>query len=191
MENSEKFQMFEKELLSYDPIVVVLDVVRRWFFVIVASVLIGVCAYIVRDMSYTPVYQSQATLVVTTRGSSSTVYTNLTSTTDLAAVFTEILNSSLMKKSIAQELGMKSFEGTITASAVKDTNLLNVKVQSGDPRTTFLVIQAIINQHDIITEDVMGNIIVEVLLHPKVPTAPVNQPGSGSMMKRFTLISVV
>lgn len=88
----------ESGLLPFDPIVLIQDVWKRWLIVLLVAVLIGVGTYIITDLRYEPVYQTNTTFVVTTRGSSATVYTNLTSATKLAAVFTDLLNSSIMKK---------------------------------------------------------------------------------------------
>lgn len=189
MENSEQFQMSDQELLTYDPIVLVLDVLRHWLLILVVSAMVSVCAYIISDISYTPVYQSKATLVVTTRGSTGTVYNNLTAASELASVFTEVLNSSLMKKTIMEELNLAEFSGSITASAVGSTNLLNLQVQAQDPRTAFLVIQALIDHHEVITYDVMGDVIVEVLQHPTVPSGPANTFSPTSLMKRVMLLA--
>ena len=191
MENSEQFQMSDQELLTYDPIVLVLEVLRRWLLIVVVAVMVSVCAYVISDSTYTPVYQSNATLVVTIRGSTGTVYNNLTAASELASVFTEVLNSSLMRKTIMQELNLTQFNGTITASAVEATNLLNLQVRASDPRTAFLVIQALIEHHEMVTYDVMGDIIVEVLQHPSVPSGPVNVNNPMALMKRALVLSAV
>ena len=114
-------------LLPFDPIVLIMDVAKRWLLVVLAALAVGVGTYIYTDLTYQPVYQTTTTFVVTTRGSSATVYNNLSSTTSVAGIFTDLLNSSLLRKSILESLGTDSFDGTISASAVADTNLLNMR----------------------------------------------------------------
>ena len=96
-EEQKEFQEKESSLFFFEPAVVIQDVLRHWLVILVLALAIGVGAYIITDVSYSPVYQSSATLVVTTRDSSATVYSNLSSTTSLAAVFDEILNSSVFR----------------------------------------------------------------------------------------------
>ena len=86
MDKNTEFQTVSTELFSFDPIVVVRDVCKRWLLVLVLAVAGGVGTYIVTDMNYTPTYRSSATLVVTTRSSSATAYNNLTNTSALASV---------------------------------------------------------------------------------------------------------
>ncbi len=173
--------------MSFDPIVVIRDVLRHGLVVILAALMVGVGAYIATDLGYAPVYQSNTTFVVTTRGSSATVYSNLSSTTSLASVFTELLNSSILRKQILKEVG-GSFDGTISASAIAETNLLTMKVTASDPRTAFLVSQAIIDHHETLTYQVVSGVSLEVMQSPTVPTAPVNRADAGGQMKKMMVL---
>ena len=190
MVNKREYYFYEEGLL-FDPVVTVRDVIRKWFLVVVLTVFFGVAAFIAADLLYTPVYESSATLVVTTHTSFTTVYDNINSATSLAAVFSEILNSSVMKKSILEQLNMTEFSGSITASCVDSTNLLVLKVRSSDPRTAFTVIQALIENHEIVTYDVIGDISVEVLQYPVVPTAPQNPSDAWGVMTRAIVLAAV
>ena len=57
-------------LLSFDPIVLVQDVLKRWLVIVLAALAVGVGTYIYTDATYAPVYRTTTTFVVTTRGSS-------------------------------------------------------------------------------------------------------------------------
>lgn len=174
MDKNTEFQTSAAELFSFDPIVVVRDVCKRWLLVLALTVAVGVAAYIVTDMTFTPSYRSSATLVVTSRSSSATVYSNLTGTSALASVFEEVLNSSIFRKILLEETGLGSFNGSISASALASTNLMSVQVTDTDPRKAFLVLQAILDHHQEITYDIIGTVTVEVLQSPTVPTTPAN-----------------
>ena len=181
----------EAGLLSFDPIVLIQDVAKRWLAVILAALVLGVGAYIKADLEYTPAYQATTTFVVTNRGSSSSVYNNLSSTSSLASVFTELLNSSILRKAILEDLGIQSFDGTIQASAIPETNLLTMTVTASDPRTAFLVSQAIIDNHEKVTYQIISNVVLEVLQSPVVPRSPVNHAGAFGQMKRFLVIGAL
>ena len=62
----------EAGLLPFDPIVLIQNMAKRWLAVVLAALVLGVGAYIKTDLSYTPVYQTTTTFVVTSRGSSGT-----------------------------------------------------------------------------------------------------------------------
>ena len=122
-------------LLPFDPIVLIQDIAKKWLTILVLALIVGMGAYILTDVSYAPTYQSGTTLVVTTRSASGTVYSNLTSTSTLASVFTEMVNSSVFRKTVLEDAGIHNFTGRITASAVADTNLLTMRVTASDPRS--------------------------------------------------------
>ena len=178
---------YQKSLIPFDPIVLVMDACRKWVLVLVISMIVGMGAYIYTDSGYVPWYTTNATLVLTTRDSVSSVYDNLNSTSTLAGVFSEILNSSVMLNNILDELQMDSFDGRIWASAIDETNLLTINVRGRDPRTTFRVMQVLLEKHGMVTYEVMGDIVLEVLEPPEVPTNPSNWTNAGQTFKLAAL----
>ncbi len=188
MENHENFAS-SGEFLPFDPIVVVRDVLKHWLTIVLVALMVGVGAYILTDMDYEPKYQAKATFVVTTRSSAATVYSSLSSTTEMATVFSELINSSVMRKTILAEIGVSSFDGTISAAAVPQTNLLNMTVTASDPRTAFRVAQAIIDHHEEVTYQVVDSVSLEVLQGAQVPAAPVNRVDAGGQMRKMMLLA--
>lgn len=183
MENMNENKTSESGLLAFDPIVLVRDLVKRWLLVVAVSVMVGVGAYVLSDLLYTPQYRTNATFVVSSRSSSSTVYSNLAATSSLTKVFSQVLNSSVLRKLVLEEAGLTNFDGTITAYGIPETNLMTLQVVSSDPEATFDVTRAIINNHEDLTYDIIGDIVLEILQDPVVPTAPINKSNSASNMR--------
>ncbi len=189
MENRTEVNLAEGGLLPFDPIVLLQDVLKRWLIVVAVVLIAGVGSYILTDLSYSPTYKTTTTFVVTTRGSSTTVYSNLSSTTSVAGVFTELLNSSIMRKTIVQEMGVPSFHGKIDTAVIPNTNLINMTVTASDPRTAFLAAQTIIDHHESLTYQVIGDVALEVLQHPTVPSAPSNWADASGTMKKMAVLA--
>lgn len=187
-ENTEN-QAAQSGLISFHPITIVRDVLKRWYLIVAVAVLAGIAAYIVSDQLYVPTYSTTTTFVVSAKGSSTTVYQNLSATTNLASVFSEVLNSSILRKKVLETLGMTSFDGTITAASIAETNLLTLRVTASDPRTAFLVTRAIIENHQTVSYQVLGDTILEVLQNPTVPVIPINSSGSFAYMKKAALLA--
>ena len=183
--------MQSARLLPFDPIVLVQDVLKRWLVVVLAALAVGIGTYIYTDATYAPVYRTTTTFVVTTRGSSTSVYSNLSSTSNLAGLFTELLNSSIMRKTILQETDISSFNGTIDTAVVPNTNLITMTVTDSDPRMAFLAAQAIIEHHESLTYQVIDDIGLEVLQYPAVPTSPTNQNFAFHQMKKAAVIAAL
>ena len=188
MEQKQKVQAYQHTMMPFDPLVLLRDAAKKWVFILVVAIICGMFAYVYTDTGYVPWYSTQATLVLTTRDSASTVYNNLDSTTTLATIFTEILNSSVMRNSILNELGMDSFNGSIYASAISETNLLTVQVVARDPRTAFQVMRVLLEKHEIITYEVMGDIVLEVLEPPVVPVGPANAVNAITAFRNVTAL---
>lgn len=189
MENTNEFQTGESGGFSFDPIVLLVDLAKRWLIILLAAVTVGVGAYIVKDATYTPVYRTTITFVVTDRSSASTVFTNLSNTNTVAAVISELMNSSILRKEILTHLDGASFDGSINASVISGTNLITVNVTATDSRTAFLVARAIIDYHETVTYQVVDGISLEVLQNPSVPGAPINRANAGEAMKKAALLA--
>lgn len=175
MDKSEEFNSGRSDVsLSFDPFTVLLDLWRSVAAVLAVSVLVFVGAYVYAEASYVPEYRTSTTLVITTRDSSATVYSNLYATSNIAMVFEGLLNSSILQSKVLEEVGLQSFDGRISASRIDETNLLTVSVTDDDPRISFLVMKALIENHGIVTEEVVGDVVVEVLELAEVPKAPTN-----------------
>ncbi len=170
-------------------IAVVQDVLRQWYLIVVVALIAGMCSFTLKNMTYVPQYSTSTTFVISAGGTSSTTFQNLSATMDLASVFTEILNSSLLREKVMEQVGIPSFDGEISASVVPNTNLLNMKVSGTDPRTVFLVSKAIQEHHGIVTDQVLGTTILEVLKQPTVPVAPENPLNLKSTMKKAAVMT--
>ena len=135
------------ELLSFDPIVAVLDVLRRWYLIAAVALIAAMGVYTVTELTYEPQYTTETTFVVSMQESSASVFQNLSATSNLATMFSEVLNSSLLRKTVNESLAPEQFNGRIEAAAIAETNLLTMRVTASDPRIAFLATQAIIDHH--------------------------------------------
>lgn len=189
MEKKTEYNFTGAGLLSFDPIVLLQDVGRRWLVIVLAALAVGVGSYIHTDSSYVPSYRTSTIFVVTARGSSTTVYSNLTSTGNLAGLFTELLNSSIMRKTIMTEMGVSQLDADIATAVIPNTNLITMTVTSRDPRTAFLTAQNLIDHHEKLTYTIVDGIVLEVLQYPSVPTVPINSANAMGQMKRMGVLA--
>ena len=165
------------------------DVARRWLLILLVVLIacMGTCVF--QDTIYTPQYSTTTTFVVTAAGTSSTTYQNLSAASTLANVFTEVLNSSLLRNEVIYREGITDFDGTIIATPIPDTNLLTMTVSGSDPRTVFLMSRAVIKHHGIVSQQLLGGTVLEVLQDPIVPTVPNNPQNLRSSIKTAAIMS--
>ena len=172
-------------------LIIIHDVFKRWLLIVLAAAVVGVGSYVMADNSYTPRYRTTTTFVVTSRTSNTSVYSNLNNANTLAGVFSELINSSILRKSILAEIDEESFGGSINASVISGTNLITVTVTDTNPRTTFLVAQAIVDHHEDVTYQVVDNVTLEVLQYPTVPMVPINSSSASYNMKRNAILAAL
>ena len=167
---------------------VVHDVLRQWYLIVTVALIAGMITFVWKDAGYVPQYATSTTFVISSGGAASSTFHNLSATRELASVFTELLNSSLLQDKVMEQVGVDHFDGSISADVVPNTNLMNMRVTGSDPRMVFLVSKAIQQHHDLVTEQVLGSTILEVLRDPTVPTSPINPQNLRHTMVRAAVL---
>ena len=163
-----------------------------WKYIVVVLLLsasMSLLAYVYVGRGYHKQYESSSTFIVSSKGSNNSVYSNLSTTSEMASKFSEILNSSILQKKVANELDMDYFPGTATAEVIEETNLLVLNVQADSPEMAFRLNKAIMNNYSVVTDDLMGNVVLDVLQDPTVPDEPVNGFEPASLMKKTFLVT--
>lgn len=150
------------------------DVVKSLWAIILIGVIALMGIQIVEKSIYTPTYTSTAVLVVRSRYGTSGTFSSLTASTEMANIFTEVFKQNSLKTLAAENLGMDSFDGTITTSLTDSTNLLNLSVKSKDPETAFKLLTSILEVYPEVTQAVFTDSVIDVVSEPKMPTTPSN-----------------
>ena len=150
------------------------DVVRSlWAIVLIALIaLMGI--QVAEKSLYTPTYTSTAVLVVRSRYGTSGAFSNLTASVEMANIFTEVFKQNSLKKLAAENLGLDSFDGTVTTKLTESTNLLNVSVKAEDPELAFKLLTSILEVYPEVTEAVFTDSVIDVVSDPKMASAPSN-----------------
>lgn len=170
------------------PLLLLRELLRKFWVVVLAAIIVGSFTYIGASYMYTPKYQTVTTFVVSVRNGDSSVYSNLNAAKSMANAFSEVLNSDVMRKRISTELGT-AINGTITANVIEETNLLEMRVTSSSPRQTYLITKATLNNYSELAETVLNNITLDVLQQPVIPTAPTNPNRAGHTAKIGALLA--
>ena len=68
MEKNNEMHGSGNQLLPFDPIILVRDVLKQWTAILLVALMVGVSAYIMTDVRYEPKYQSRVTFVVLVLG---------------------------------------------------------------------------------------------------------------------------
>jgi len=150
------------------------DLIRNSWAIILAAVIAWMGIKVAEASIYKPTYTSSAVLVVRSKSGTAGVYSNLSASSEMATIYVEVFKQPSLKKLAAENLGFKSFDGTITAEVKGSTNIMNISVKSNDPKTAFLLLKSVLEVYPKVSEFVFTDAIIDVLSDPKMPTAPSN-----------------
>ena len=77
-----------------------------------------------------------------------------------------------------------SFDGTVNVNIVPETNLLSVSVTSGSPTTAFQLLNGMLEEYPSVSQNVLGDVVLEVFEEPNYPAAATTSFQGDGMMKR-------
>ena len=150
------------------------DIAKEWWAILLLSLAVALFADIWVNATYQPEYKTSTTFVVTAKGMNTNVYQNLNSTQQMAQQFTEILDSNVLKKKVAQDLNMSSLNIDSSVDLVPETNLITLSVKAGTAVESYRILQSIMKNYNTVSDYAIKNVIIETIQSPAVSMAPVN-----------------
>lgn len=154
------------------------DVIKN-IWVVVLSALIGAMGfYIATHATYKPAYTSTATLSVIGNGLATASYSAYTISTEQANVLVNVFTEPTIKEYAAAHLGIDSFDGTVSARVVDQTNFIELNVTSKHPEKSYELLNAVIDSHHKVSNKVFRNVGLTVIKMPIVPSGPSNRPST-------------
>lgn len=163
------------------------DLLRQWWAILLFSITVAILVNLVASIVYRPVYATSTTFVVTTRGTNTSIYENITSATDTAARFQTILESNILKRAIAKDLNIDEYNATTEVKLLEETNLIVLTVKHKSALMAYRYIQSIMNNYSVVSDFVIKNVVLDVIQSPTIPLMPSNPNRS----KLFTLLGLI
>ena len=164
--------------------------VHNWWIILLCGCILGMWSYMGISMMKSPVYTSQATLVITNNGNDDSVYTD-TALEKVAGQYQKILSSNTLKNTIQKELGVENLPGTITASVVSETNLILLQSTAAKPGDAYLLAKSAIQNYSKVSDYVISSFVLEVMREPSIPTIPSNAGLERTWAVRGFLIGIL
>ena len=159
--------------------------IKKFWYLLIILPLIGVAGMIgYQRNGYVPLYASQATFTVKTTGSGTlneinttyNFYYDKSTAENIGNTFPYILDSDVFKSRLKEEMGTGVINGNITASVIKNSNLVTLKVTSRDSDTSMQILTAVMTVYPEIARYVIGNNQFEFVDEPEKIEKPINVP---------------
>lgn len=164
-----------EDRFNFDFYSLLTDMIKNLWAVFLAALTVVLVLDLINTVGTSKTYSTKATFVVTSKAYSTNVYSNLRAAESMAGTLTNILNSDILKKEVCKDIGLATFDATVRANVISETNLLELYVSSDTPLKTFQIIRSIMKNYTELTKYVNQNTIMQVLEEPTVPMVP----GSG------------
>ncbi len=151
---------------------------KIWWLIPILAGVLGGALYLRSVRQYHPMYQSQASFTVSTAASSGSTYSfyyDRSTVQQMAATFPYILESNLLTDLVKNDLGVDAINGTISASAVADSNLFTLTVTSSDPQDAYDILESVIDHYSEVSAYVIGDTQLNMIEEPEVADEPYNE----------------
>ena len=155
--------------------------VRNLWMIVAAALIFAMSTSLYASWFYQPQYRATMTYAVTARKTSYTSSGNQTATKEVAAILAEMATTNMVREDIrGHSPELAGFNGTITASQVGESNLVEMAVIAGDPETAFRGIMALRDLFPPVVGYVSNNCVMQVIRNPAVSAAPINALSSSA-----------
>lgn len=149
-----------------------MDLLKNLWMILLAGASLWLAATGWHNLTYEPAYTASATLVVGVKGQTNT-YSSLATATQMNSVFSQVFQSDALRSKIIEEVG-EDIQGTLSCSAIAETNLMTLQAASPSPRQAYLFIQSALEHYEEVAGNVFANAYLQVVQEPEVPQAPSN-----------------
>lgn len=148
------------------------DIIRKWPIIIMLSLAAFLLSYVWQYFHYEPTYTMTTTFIVGSRDSESNIYSDLSNTSATAEKFKLVVSNNVLKKKIAEKIGMDSMPGKVKVNVVENSNLIEMKVTESSPKLAHDVLNAFLENYDTVLGSLIGNTVMTILIKAEVPEIP-------------------
>ena len=165
------------------------DIFRSLWAIALGAAAVAMIANLYAHTKMESTYSTKATLVITSRTSGNYAYNNLNAASTMATSCSNVLNSSLLRRKVCEDLGVDSFSAKMSAKVIPDTNLMTLSVTSDTPWNTYRITRSVMKNMEELTTHISSDMVMEVLQDPAVPTRPDYAASPRRQMVKYGLMA--
>ena len=181
------YYSFRLDLIDWDCILK--DVLKSWWMIVLAALTAALLVGGLQELRYTPRYQSSTTFIVGRAGfSNQRIYDNLVQAETTTKQYKQVVDSSILRSRVCEELGMESFDASVSVKAIESTNLMVMTVTAGSPREAFLLNRSVRKNALDLMRFFMEGVTMKELEAANIPSQPINPMNLRGDMRRAGLL---
>lgn len=148
------------------------DLRKQCGMILLLAASIAMLAFVFRMHSHRDTYTIEATYAVTNKQSGNSIARNLNNAQNVAAQFSQVINSTILQRRIREDLGDFIKPGRTTAEVIPQTNLISLRTSSSSVQSAFFTLKSFMANYHTVTDFVLGDMRMTVLVQPEVPLSP-------------------
>lgn len=165
---------------------------RNCWMIIATALVFAMATSFVLSWFYVPEYQATMTYAVNSRTTSFVSSGNLTSTREVAAVLSELVETDLMHEGIAAaNPQLTDFQGVITAQQLGESNFIVVTATAPTPEEAFLALDALVDVFPTMADYIANRSVLNILQNPSVSSIPSNQVDANRSAQIAALVGAI
>ena len=172
-DSADMIESFRALKLSHiEPLYLIRVCLRDLWMIILAALCGAMITGTVLTLFYPNAVGAKVTLAVHSRVASSSVIQSNSAAANTAKTFSELLNTDLVRRRVAQSAGYPDYDGKLSVKVQKDTNLIDVSLTAPTSKQAYALIQSVCNSYDTLTNYVSKNMIVQKFNTPTIYSVP-------------------
>lgn len=155
--------------ISFNIPTIFLDLKKAVWLIVSLSLSAVLLAYVVKDISYHPVYRVEKTYYVTSRGINNDLLSNMSTAQSMAKRYSQIFSSDTIRKKVMENLGLEPGDFIISAEVVDETNIVIVRATADTPELAFRIMEIIVDNYPNLSKYLVTDAIINDLTALSVP----------------------
>ena len=151
------------------------DLAKSGWVILLIACSAAMVTYTVLTVCHRDRYTVKTTFAVMGRGENASAASSLAATYDMTQKFEAILENSILKKKVTEELKLSSFPAKMSASIVPESNLMELSVTADSPKTAFRILKSVLENYTSVSDYIIPAVVLETLQQPQVTGIPSNE----------------
>ena len=142
---------------DYSLVCIIRRIVKEIPTVIAAGLIAAMLTVAYLQVFYKPQYTASTTVAVGMKNASYTsVFSNLSSTSEMAGTFTKLFDSTMFSTISKEKLGVEKLNGELEAFVVPQTNLMTMRVTADNPTDAFKTLRFLLDNYSAVSDRCAG-----------------------------------
>ena len=174
------------------PLCLLRTLISNLWVIIATALICSMAVTLVLTWFNPPKYTANMTYSVNSRTTSSVTAGNLTSTREVAAVLTELLETDLIVDGIRKsDPRLADFDGVITAKQVGQSNFIIVSATASTPEAAFLALDSLVEVFPNVADYISTRNVLNIMRNPAVSSTPSNLLNTSQLSRTAAILGAV